>query len=237
MPDSSAAYDAKHAGYFAHQRRDIAPLLPCAPGQNLGRVLELGCGAGGTMAWLRASYGVAHATGVEITPAGAAAARAHFEQVIAGDIAQAALDGIAPVDLILALDVLEHLADPAATLARLLPLLRPGGALIVSVPNVGHYSVALPLLARGRWTYADEGILDRTHLRFFDAAGARALLEGNGLRVDRLEGVSRIHFLDAPPFNRFRRLRWYGLRALQHLLPRHLHTHQFLLRASLPAHG
>ena len=38
MPDSSAAYDAKHAGYFAHQRRDIAPLLPCAPGQKLGQI-------------------------------------------------------------------------------------------------------------------------------------------------------------------------------------------------------
>jgi SAM-dependent methyltransferase len=227
-----AAYADKHAAYFARERTEIAPLLPSGPGQALGRVLEVGCGAGGTMAWLCATYAVDHATGVELMPDSAATARASFDRVVEGSLEDpAVLDGIPPVDLILALDVLEHLADPAPVVTRLARLLRPGGAFIVSLPNVGHYTVALPLLTKGRWRYQDDGILDRTHLRFFDAPGARALLEQGGLAVDRLDGVSRIGFLDFPPFTRSRRLRWYGSRAAAMLLPRHLHIYQFLLRA------
>ncbi len=225
------AYADKRADYFAQRRTEIAPLLPCPPGQSLGRVLELGCGAGATMAWLRTAYVVEHATGLELMPDSAAAAQASFERVVAGSVeAPAAFDGIPPVDLILALDVLEHLVDSAAVVDRLARLLRPGGAFIVSLPNVGHYTVALPLLTKGRWRYQDDGILDRTHLRFFDELGARALLERGGLAVDRLDRVSRIGFLDFPPFTRSRRLRWYGSRALGMLLPQHLHTYQFLMR-------
>jgi SAM-dependent methyltransferase len=226
-----SAYADKDPAYFRHRRTEIAPLLPAGPGQPLGRVLELGCGSGATMAWLRTTYGVTHATGIELVPASAAAARATFDDVIAGSVEDPAiLQDMPEFDLILALDVLEHLADPAATVGRMRRLLRAGGACIVSLPNVGHYTVALPLLATGRWRYADEGILDATHLRFFDAPGARALLEDAGLAVDRVEDVSRIGFLTFPPFTLSRRLRWYGVRAAQMLLPRHLHVYQFLMR-------
>ena len=54
--------------------------------------------------------------------------------------------------------------------------LADGGKLIVSLPNVRHYSVVLPLLFGGRWDYADAGLLDRTHLRFFTRDSAQRLL-------------------------------------------------------------
>lgn len=63
-------------------------------------------------------------------------------------------------------DVLEHLSDPARVLASLNHSLREDGIVIVSVPNVAHIWVRLQLLL-GRFDYADRGILDRTHLRFF----------------------------------------------------------------------
>jgi hypothetical protein len=62
--------------------------------------------------------------------------------------------------------------------------LAPGGEVIVSVPNVAHLWMRLSLAA-GRFDYAERGILDRTHLRFFTQRSLRALLAGAGLRVVR----------------------------------------------------
>ena len=86
-------------------------------------------------------------------------------------------------DLALALDVLEHSADPEGLLADLASRLRPGGTALVSVPNVAHWSMRASLLA-GRFDYAERGILDRTHLRFFTRATFLDLLAGVGLRVE-----------------------------------------------------
>ena len=86
-------------------------------------------------------------------------------------------------DLILLLDVLEHLVDPVGTLKRLSTLLKPGGHVIVSVPNIAHLSVSLPLLFGRRFTYTEAGILDRTHLKFFVEKTAIDLLNNANLTV------------------------------------------------------
>ncbi len=70
-------------------------------------------------------------------------------------------------DYILLLDILEHLADPKNFLSELRTLLAPGGQILVSVPNVAHWSVRFPLFFCGRFEYRALGIMDRTHLQFF----------------------------------------------------------------------
>jgi len=90
----------------------------------------------------------------------------------------------ASFDTILLLDILEHLVDPWAAVAKLTPLLRPRGTMIASIPNVRYYKVVLPLLLRGEWTLRDNGILDRTHLRFFVKETAIDLMTSSGLRLD-----------------------------------------------------
>ena len=70
-------------------------------------------------------------------------------------------------DYILLLDILEHLADPQSFLSELRSMLAPGGQILISVPNVAHWSVRLPLFFCGRFEYRALGILDRTHLQFF----------------------------------------------------------------------
>jgi SAM-dependent methyltransferase len=87
-----------------------------------------------------------------------------------------------PFDAIVYGDVLEHLSDPRAVLQALDQTLTPGGTVIVSVPNVAHLWVRLSLLA-GRFDYADRGILDRTHLRFFTRRTLLELLRDAGLAV------------------------------------------------------
>jgi SAM-dependent methyltransferase len=83
-------------------------------------------------------------------------------------------------------DLLEHLPDPIPVLAGYRRLLAPGGRLLVSLPNVAAWTVRLELLF-GRFEYAESGILDRTHLRFFTRASGRRTLEAAGYRVLRCD--------------------------------------------------
>ena len=85
-------------------------------------------------------------------------------------------------DRILALDLLEHQFDPAGTLRLLRRLVKPDGLVILSVPNVANFTVRLMLLA-GRFRYADRGILDHEHVRFFTRRTIRELVEDAGFDV------------------------------------------------------
>lgn len=87
-------------------------------------------------------------------------------------------------DTMVMADVLEHLLHPQAVLGRLLGLVADTGRVIVSLPNVAHLSVRLPLLM-GRFDYTETGILDRTHLHFYTLETARRLLRDAGLRIVR----------------------------------------------------
>lgn len=112
--------------------------------------------------------------GVERDGAAAQAARRWCEDVVRADLETTALP-FAPgsFDLIVCADVVEHLREPEAALARLRPLLRSDGRLLITTPNVANWSIRLGLLF-GRFQYTDRGILDRTHTRLFTR---RTLLE------------------------------------------------------------
>jgi SAM-dependent methyltransferase len=172
-----AALVAAHGLSRAH--RLLVTAVPAG-----ARTLDVGCATGYLAAELAAR---GHAVvGVEADPAAAARAEAVCERVVAGDVegasCRAELRALGPFDAIVCGDVLEHLRDPWDALAFLATLLRPGGIAAVSVPNVAHWTGRRALL-RGRFPYAEHGLFDRTHLRFFTRAGARALVEGAGLRV------------------------------------------------------
>jgi SAM-dependent methyltransferase len=85
-------------------------------------------------------------------------------------------------DVILFADVLEHLRDPDVVLRRALAALRPDGQVIISVPNVANIFVRLSLLF-GKFGYADRGIMDRTHLRFFTLKSLRRLVGDCAFRI------------------------------------------------------
>jgi len=178
---NSSDYGDKAGLYFDNVRRDITPLLP-AP---VERVLEVGCGAGATLQWLKQSGQCAFTAGIELFPEAAERARGRIDELLVGN-AETLLPGPwapASFDLVLCLDVLEHMVDPWAFVDRLQPLMKPGALLIASLPNVRHLRVVLPLLLAGRWRYEDSGILDRTHLRFFTHGSAQALLSPPGLQL------------------------------------------------------
>jgi len=146
------------------------------------RVLEVGCASGYLSEELKKRG--CRVWGVEINPEAAEAARPHCEEVLTADVdALASLPwAVSSFDVVVCTDVLEHLKDPARALRLLKPYLRPGGCLIVSLPNVANWSVRFALLA-GRFDYQASGLLDRTHLRFFSLASARRLLVEAGFRI------------------------------------------------------
>ena len=114
-------------------------------------------------------------------------AEAYCEQVLVGDVETMELPfEPGSFDVVLLGDVIEHLRDPAATLARLRPLLRPGGRVVLSTPNVANWAIRLSLLS-GRWRYTDRGILDRSHTHLFTRATLAETLEQAGYRVERID--------------------------------------------------
>ena len=89
-------------------------------------------------------------------------------------------------DCIVFNDVLEHMSDPWSALEIAGDVLNNCGRVVASIPNVRHYTVLVPLLIKGRWTYHDVGILDRTHLRFFTRSTVRELFETTGWAVESI---------------------------------------------------
>lgn len=173
------------AAYYGLTRAEILPLIE-GPAE---RVLEVGCGTGATIALLRRKGLLSWAAGIESNSGAAAAAQKVCDVLWQEDLAHFTppLEP-ASLDLILALDVLEHMVDPWDLVDRLVPLLKPGGAIIASIPNVRNYHVSVPLLMRGAFDYdPDGGLLDATHLRFFVRETALALMSRPGLRVDAVD--------------------------------------------------
>jgi 2-polyprenyl-3-methyl-5-hydroxy-6-metoxy-1,4-benzoquinol methylase len=166
--------------YYRWVRLGIEPLLP----KQCTRILEVGAGAGATLKWLKTFYPTAETTAVEINPALRNELKRNVDVPIIGSVDQV-ISQLETYDLILLLDVLEHLPDPTESLRKLAKLLNPEGQVIVSVPNIAHLSVSVPLLFQRRFDYQDAGILDRTHLKFFVEDTAVKLLNDANLKVTK----------------------------------------------------
>jgi len=183
----SVSRHPEFAEYFPHYSLKLTPgsshdcaLRMAGSGND---VLDVGCGHGSFAAEL--ARGENRVTGIDQLPV--PERRDVFEQYVQSDLNA----GLAPVairlrakafDRILLLDILEHLRSPERILKECHGFLKPGGAVLVSVPNVANIVIRLQLLF-GRFEYAERGILDRTHVRFFTRKTARRLLRDNGYRI------------------------------------------------------
>lgn len=163
------------------------------------RVLELGCSTG-QMTRVMHERGCT-VVAIEADAEVAKLAAEYCEHMVVGDLEQLDFDvelGERRFDVIVAADVLEHLKDPEAVLAALRPFLAPGGYLVASVPNVTHGSVRLALLG-GSFPYADTGLLDRTHLRFYNRESLSEMLTRGEFSAVHVETVDlQIHRSEVP---------------------------------------
>lgn len=149
------------------------------------RILDLGCGDGVLAARLRAAghtvVGVDKVKHDGLGDRVDAFVEADLERGLPDDVGEG-------FDVILAVDVLGHVADPGAMLRDASARLRPGGTIYVGVANFGHWYPRLRVAA-GRFDYDRRGILDRGHLRFFTRRSAERTFAAAGLGLRRAEAV------------------------------------------------
>ena len=155
------------------------------------RVLELGPAAGHCTRALVANG--CRVVALEVDPAAAAHVELIAERVVVGDLSDpeviaSAIDDEG-FDVVLGGDVLEHLPDPLTVLRACRRALKPGGYVVLSLPNIAHADIKLQLLA-GRFDYRDTGLLDRTHLHFFTRASVEELVHDAGLLLVDLRRVT-----------------------------------------------
>jgi 2-polyprenyl-3-methyl-5-hydroxy-6-metoxy-1,4-benzoquinol methylase len=171
-------------GYYDRVRDELLDMIDIAP----RRVLDVGCGGGATDAELKRRFPGAPVVGIEAVPAAAERAEARLDRVIRAnaetlDFGAAGL-GAGTFDLIIVADVLEHMLDPWHMLEKLRPLLASDGRVLASIPNVRNLWL-LEKIVRGGFDYADEGLLDITHIRFFTLVEMRAMFADTGYEVER----------------------------------------------------
>jgi len=202
--------------YFRNLRPEMLGFIPT----EASVLLEVGCGEGvfaGHLKEVRAKKdSPVEVWGVEMDAAAAGKASAVLDRVLQGDVA-----GVLPdlprgyFDCLVLNDVIEHVEDPGALLRSLRPLLRPGGALVTSIPNVRYFFNVVDLAVHGRWDYTEEGILDRTHLRFFTRSSMIRLLTECGFEVETAVGINPTGSLKFRLVNLLTLGRWSDMKYLQ----------------------
>ncbi|MBF0426875.1 MAG: class I SAM-dependent methyltransferase [Magnetococcales bacterium] len=228
MSDSPMATEGPDT-YFLGTRPEVMCHVP----EGARSVLEVGCGAGLAGKALK-GRGVHRVVGIELNPEAAEMARQHLDAVHTGDVATLPLE-FAPgeFDTMVFADVLEHLVDPVGVLKRLRPFLSPRGVIVASIPNIRYYAM-LNHVIEGNWTYADSGILDRTHLRFFTIREMVNMLSAGGFKLtDVFENINQNYFnlqpAAYPAEFAFGRFRLTGLSDFEY---RDLFVFQYILVAS-----
>lgn len=180
MNGIASIYADKPIAYFGGARDDIVQMLTT---DSSAVILEIGCGTGGTGASALASGKAGRYVGIEVDPSAAAIAAKTLTEVVTGDVTQMDLGRFSSsFDALIISEVLEHLTDPGTTLKKLVLCLKPGGAVYASSPNIAHWRI-IKDLAVGRFEYTNDGVMDRTHMRWFTPDSFRQMFEDAGVEV------------------------------------------------------
>ena len=174
--------DERNPLYYSRIRDDLIRFIP----PDTRRILEVGCAEGETGKALR-EKGFEEIVGIEVNEEVAKKGSRYYNPLLIGDVEKMRLpfeEG--HFDCILYGDVLEHLIDPWKVLREHSTLLRSGGTIVCSIPNIRHYRIVKKLVFKGKWEYEGDGILDRTHLRFFTIHSFRRMLEEAGFEIKSL---------------------------------------------------
>ena len=178
--------------YYSKLKREFLPVIKEGP--NV--VLDLGCGTGRMGQALLEMNKASEIIGVELNREPAEEAEKSYDVVYKNNIEHLSLPYVNYFDYVLCGDILEHLVDPWLMLARINVMLKKNGELICSIPNIRYWKIIRDLVMKGRWKYADAGILDSTHLRFFTKSSFIEMLHNANYKVTWLHmsihGTKRI---------------------------------------------
>ncbi len=192
--------DVKHTDGHIYQHHFNPALLDVLahPPRTL---LDIGCASGLLGQAVKAKNPACRTIGIEPNEATAKLASQNLDQVLCGKFEDFNLEaeGIptGSVDTVVAADVLEHMYDPWHVMTGLKPYLSKDAQIVLSIPNTRNLRLLKDLVDEGKWTYAERGLLDITHIRFFTLAEINNFLTQTGYRLEHVN-----YFLD-PGFEQF----------------------------------
>lgn len=191
------SYLHKPSDYFEHARMDVLRCLGSVEGK---RILELGAGGGYTLAHAKAVGKAAYVAGVELmTLEGTVQQNPCIDEFLIRDLSSPVPSMKCDAfDVLLCPDVLEHLVDPWNVLRNWSVYLKPGGILVISLPNIREISVLWKIAVQGDFGYTPDGILDHTHLRFFARQNAGALPDPD--QYEQIRVIPAMHYQKGPRF-------------------------------------
>ena len=178
-------YITKETNYFSLERQ----MFKDAVRENSLNILDIGCGTGILGAYFKKNQNC-NVTGIEINQKAFEAAKLNLDNVIKGNIETLDLTlNENYFDVIIMGDVLEHLVNPITTILKITPLLKKEGRILITVPNVRNWNVLIKLIFQDSWEYADWGILDYTHMRFFTLKSAKSILKKNNIKIESAQRI------------------------------------------------
>lgn len=188
MSRNKSSYDlsSKPDGYFAQKRSEMLKYIP----QKAKTILDVGCGYGLFSQLLKEKFN-AEVWGIELDKTAAVEARKKIDEAIEGDVNKA-IDKLPDkkFDCVVFNDILEHLANPFEILTKIKDKASERGVIVCSIPNVRYIRNLKKLLIDKQWEYEDEGVLDKTHLRFFTLKSVVKMFEDLGYEIIRIEGIN-----------------------------------------------
>lgn len=197
--------------YYSHSRPEMLELVP----HNAIRILELGCGSGNFGDQLKLDNPQRVVIGIEYNESAKSTAEKKLDKVYQLNLNDPSVSLCEEdFDCLVCNDVLEHITDPWNVLKNFQRKVKSGGTIILSIPNIRNHKVLRKLVFHGLWEYADEGILDRTHLRFFTRNSIIQLAQQADLSDIKIKGINPSRFprwlkiINFLSRNKFDDLRW-----------------------------
>ena len=174
----------KQSEYYSSIRSEVQDRVK----KNSKFILDVGCGSG-VMGYSLKSQLAAEVWGIEIVESAGLEAIEKLDNVFIGPVEECyeKLPN-SYFDTMIFADVLEHLVDPYSLLKNIVGKLKDDGEIVASIPNINYWGVILSLLM-GDFRYSDQGILDRTHLRFFTRSSIYEMFADSGLHIIEINAV------------------------------------------------
>lgn len=192
-------YNNKVKGYFENVRHEMIDLMP----PNTSTILDVGCGKGNFGAFIKSKFQI-KVWGIELMEVPGQIARKKLDKVLIGPC-ENHIENLPEgyFDVVYFNDVLEHLADPYSILLTIKNKLSKNGVVISSIPNVRYHRVLKDLLWEKNWEYTMDGVLDKTHLRFFTKKSILKMYDELGYEVLSHKGIHKTKSIKPYLYNLF----------------------------------